>query len=485
VNPPPNAIGETDPAPKSGPRASWFKRVRRDLRITIQRQTTALQGGFTQPGAATQQAAVKAGVASLSSLEARLANPLLRIAVFGLVSRGKSAVINALLGEALLPTGPLHGVTRWPRSVYWRPKIEAVHDGEDLPQIELIDTPGLDEVEGEARGAMAQEVAHQADLILFVVAGDITRTEYEALVELQTARKPLVLVFNKIDLYPDTDRQAIVDTLTKLWRQGDGQDPNVALSVDEIVRVAAAPASLQVRVEWPDGQITHEWETPAPDIAPLKTALVTIARQDGTALIALNALREADHLETEVARRAMALHQADADALILKFAKYKAIAVAFNPIAVLDLAGGFVTDLVMIRSLAKLYGLPITQHETRKLWGAIAKSTGTLLLSELGSGLLMGMGKSAAAAWSLFDGAAGGSALIGAMATQAAAAGYGTYAVGKAAQIYLERGCTWGPEGVKAMMQDILSQIDTDSTVSRLRQEIEAEINAALGNQSS
>jgi hypothetical protein len=455
----------------------------------VQRQTTALQGGFTQPGAATQQAAVKAGVASLSALEARLANPLLRIAVFGLVSRGKSAVINALLGEALLPTGPLHGVTRWPRSVYWRPKIEAVHDGEDLPQIELIDTPGLDEVAGEARGEMAQEVAHQADLIVFVVAGDITRTEYEALVDLQTARKPLVLVFNKIDLYPDTDRQAIVDALTHLWqkegqqrgRPGGGRDPNVALAVDEIVMVAAAPAPLQVRVEWPDGRITHEWETPSPDIAPLKTALVTIARQDGTALIALNALREADHLETEVARRAMALHQADADALILKFAKYKAIAVAFNPIAVLDLAGGLITDLVMIRSLAQLYGLPITQHEARKLWRAIAKSTGTLLLSELGSGLLMGFGKSAAAAWSVFDSAAGGSALIGTMAAQAGAAGYGTYAVGKAAQIYLERGCTWGPEGVKAMMQDILSQIDTDSTVSRLRQEIEAEINAAMG----
>ena len=449
----------------------------------MQRQTTALQGGFTQPGAATQQAAVKAGVASLSALEARLANPLLRIAVFGLVSRGKSAVINALLGEALLPTGPLHGVTRWPRSVYWRPPIEAVHDGEDLPQIELIDTPGLDEVEGEARGEMAQEVAHQADLILFVVAGDITRTEYEALVDLQTARKPLVLVFNKIDLYPDTDRQAIFEALTHLWQTGGrpGDGPNVALSVDEIVMVAAAPAPLQVRVEWPDGRITHEWETPAPDIAPLKTALITIARQDGTALIALNALREADHLETELARRSMALHQVDAEALILKFAKYKAIAVAFNPIAGLDLAGGLVTDLVMIRSLAKLYGLPITQHETRKLWRAIAKSTGTLLLSELGSGLLMGFGKSAAAAWSVFDSAAGGSALIGAMATQAAAAGYGTYAVGKAAQLYLERGCTWGPEGVKVMMQDILSQIDTDSTVSRLRQEIEAEINAALG----
>ena len=44
-----------------------------------------------------------------------------RIAVFGLVSRGKSAVINALMGEKVLETGPLNGVTRFPRSIRWSP----------------------------------------------------------------------------------------------------------------------------------------------------------------------------------------------------------------------------------------------------------------------------------------------------------------------------------------------------------------------------
>jgi len=70
------------------------------------------------------------------------------------------------------------------------------------------------------------------------------------------------------------------------------------------------------------------------------------------------------------------------------------------------------------------------------------------------------------------------SALLSVMAAQAGAAGYGTYAVGKAAQVYLEQGCTWGPNGVKAVMKDILSQIDSDSTVSRLRQELEAQLMA-------
>ena len=463
----------------SPPAHHRFKRVRQVLRQTVQRYQPTLRQPLSDQTQQSQKAAVQAGVDALSALETRLAQPVLRIAVFGLVSRGKSAVINALMGEAILPTGPLHGVTRWPRSVYWQPPIEAVHDVDELPQIELIDTPGLDEVAGEARGAMAQEVAQQADLILFVVAGDITRTEYEALVTLQAARKPLLLVFNKTDLYPDTDQQAIYEGLTQLWRSSASRTPNAALAVDDVVMVAADPAPLQVRVEWPDGKVTHEWEKLPAQIDALKQALLTIARQDGTALIALNALREADSLETDMARRAIALHHEEAEALIWKYAKYKALAVALNPIAVFDLAGGFITDLVMIRALAKLYGLPITQHEARQLWQAIAKSSGTLLLSEIGTGLLMGTGKGAAAVWSMFDSAGGFSALLSVMAAQAGASGYGTYAVGKAAQVYLEQGCTWGPNGVKAVMQDLLSQIDSESTVSRLRRELEAQLMAS------
>ncbi|MEM9503366.1 MAG: GTP-binding protein [Cyanobacteria bacterium P01_E01_bin.43] len=463
----------------SPPAHHRFKRVRQVLRQTVQRYQPTLRQPLSDQTQQSQKAAVQAGVDALSALETRLAQPVLRIAVFGLVSRGKSAVINALMGEAILPTGPLHGVTRWPRSVYWQPPIEAVHDVDELPQIELIDTPGLDEVAGEARGAMAQEVAQQADLILFVVAGDITRTEYEALVTLQAARKPLLLVFNKTDLYPDTDQQAIYEVLTQLWRSSASRTPNAALAVDDVVMVAADPAPLQVRVEWPDGKVTHEWEKLPAQIDALKQALLTIARQDGTALIALNALREADSLENDMARRAIALHHEEAEALIWKYAKYKALAVALNPIAVFDLAGGFITDLVMIRALAKLYGLPITQHEARQLWQAIAKSSGTLLLSEIGTGLLMGTGKGAAAVWSMFDSAGGFSALLSVMAAQAGASGYGTYAVGKAAQVYLEQGCTWGPNGVKAVMQDLLSQIDSESTVSRLRRELEAQLMAS------
>ncbi len=450
------------PSPASPKLPPLLHRVHQVLRQSQQ------QGGLRSP--------TESGDSPLATLEARLSQGVLRVAVFGLVSRGKSAVINALLGEPLLATGPLHGVTRWPRSVYWRPPVEAVHDPQDLLQVELIDTPGLDEIDGEGRGAMAQEVAEQADLILFVVAGDITRTEYEAMEALQVARKPLVLVFNKIDLYPDTDRQAIRAALKALWQQRHPQATQSTLVVDDIVMVAAAPAPVPVQVEWPDGRSGVEWETPAPEIGPLRQVLIQLVRQDGAALIGLNVLRQADGVAQAGVQARLSQQAEAAEALIWQFAKYKALAVAFNPVMVLDVLGGIMADLALIRALAKLYGLPITNHETRRLWWAIAKSSGGLILGEVGTGLLMGGGKTAAAAWGAIDGVGGFSALVATMTAQAGAAGYGTYAVGKAAQVYLAQGCTWGPAGIKTAMADILATVDQDSTVARLSREIAAEL---------
>ena len=453
--------------------------ARQTISQAISRYSAALQGSYGNQAMA-HKSAVKSGLTQLENLTTKLDSRSLRIAVFGLVSRGKSAVINALVGETVVETGPLHGVTRWPRSVYWHPG-DSTRSAEDQPwQVELVDTPGLDEVGGEVRSEMAQTVAHQADLILFVVAGDITRTEYEALTRLRKEQKPLLLVFNKTDLYPDVDRQTVYQTLDRLRRSPGSTSDGEPLAVDEVIMVAACPAPVQVRVEWPDGRVGYEWESPPAHIAPLRTALVTILQQDGPALVALNALRSARAIEDQMVSHVSDLHSERADELIWQFAKYKAAAVALNPVAVLDLLGGIASDLVMIRSLARLYGFPITNYEASRLWKAILKSSGILVLSELGSALL-GAAKTTAALFSLFDSAAGLSALAGAMTAQASAAGYGTLAVGKAAKTYLEQGCTWGPEGISAAMTEILQQTNTSATLAQLRYDIQTRLSEVSG----
>jgi hypothetical protein len=455
------------------------EQARSSLRQAIDRYIPQLKMTRLDTQELNRQAAVKNGIDQLTTLMNKLDGSLLRVAVFGLVSRGKSAVINALMGEKVLETGPLNGVTQWPRSVYWLPEL-ATSQGQTPLKIELIDTPGLDEIEGQARGEMAQEIAQQADLILFVVSGDVTQTEYLALQQLYATRKPLLLVFNKADLYPESDRASVAQNLQTLWQKAESKAdlPPGACLVDEIVLISAEPAPLQVRVEWPDGRISEEWEQPIAQIEPLKTALLKVVREDGPTLVALNALRQAGIIEQKLASETAELNQAGANELIWSYAKYKAIAVALNPVAILDMLGGIGSDIVMIRALSRLYGFPMTRFEASKLWQSIIRSSGTLLLSEFGTSLLLGFGKSGAAIWSAFESFSGLTAYAGAMSAQAAAAGYGTYAVGQAAKVYLQQGCTWGPTGVNTVMQSILSQAKADSTLERLQ----AEIKETVGN---
>lgn len=455
---------------------SHLKSARASLKQVLAQYGQLSRQRQTSPNL-TLQAAIKPEVEVLKSTLDKLDQGVIRIAAFGLVSRGKSAVLNALIGQKVLQTGPLNGVTQWPRSVRWTP------NNSGKVQVELIDTPGLDEIQGQTRAQMARTVARQSDLILFVVAGDITRTEYQALLELEQAQKPLILVFNKIDLYPEQDIEAIY---RKLQQLGGTAHQSKLLTPNEIVRVAAEPIPRQLRVEWPDGHISYEWDTPKPQVDELKQKLLELLNREGRSLLALNAMVQAREASTAIARKAVELRDQEAEALIWKFARYKGIAVGANPIAILDLIGGAGADLALIRALGKLYDLPMTNYEAGKLWKTILFSSGGLLLGELGSGVLMGLGKSTAAAvGAAGEGALGVTTYAGTAIAQATLAGYGAYRVGRVAQTYLEQGCTWGPLGANTVIQDILNQVEPNTILFRLRQELTGSFNSGLNSQDS
>jgi uncharacterized protein len=450
-------MSNPDTTNSPAPASLDLDRARASLQQSLSRYAAAQVGEVS--------ASLQSDLDTLAHTLTKLEQSNYSIAVFGMVSRGKSAVLNALMGKKVLETGPLNGVTRFPRSTRWSP------DG--TIQIDLIDTPGLDEIDGEARGKMAAEVVRQADLILFIIAGDITQLEYQSLCELRQAQKPLLLVFNKSDLYPAAERQSIYQQLQNL-SGGNASDELLQrlLSADEVVMVAADPTPLQVRIEYPDGTKKSEWEKPAPQIAPLQAKIQELLAREGRSLLAINALVQARSAEANLAKSTLESMQSEANALVWKFAQYKAVAVAANPIAVFDVLGGVLVDLLLIRSLAKLYNLPMTNYELTKLLNGIVFSSASLLLGELATGLVFGVGKTA----SLIVGASLNVTAIpgylGAGAIQAAIAGYGAYMVGKAAQTYLEEGCTWGQLGANTVIQEILDRVDDVTIISRLRDEL-------------
>jgi small GTP-binding protein len=407
------------------------------------------------------QGAVRQDIQAMHQALAKLEQRVFKIAAFGLVSRGKSTVINALLGEKRLETGPLHGVTQWPQSVRWC--------SNDKIQIDLIDTPGLDEIAGGARAAMAQTVAHQADLILFIIAGDITQTEFVALQTLRQAQKPLLLVFNKIDLYPEQDQQQIFAQLQSLTPAGEDSP---IFSAEDIVLVAAEPPPIMVRVEYgnspqgsrPSPALEERWEKPAPQLDQLRQKIFTILNRDGSQLLALNALRQVEQAEKNIATKTIEIRTAEADQLISKYMRYKALAIAVNPIGLLDLAASLIADLLLIRGLARLYGLPITSYEAGRIWKKVLIGSGGILLSQWVSVLFLGLQKTA----SLVENPSNLAAYAGAAALQGGVAAYSTYIVGEGAKIYLVQGASWGNTGTSRAIARIKNDAPPDSMLRRL-----------------
>jgi small GTP-binding protein len=273
-------------------------------------------------------------LAEISFLEEKLDKCAIAIAVFGMVSRGKSSLINALLGQKLSETGAIHGITRNIAVYEW-------NAGGKI-QLRLIDTQGIDEVGGEVRGAIALEAAKQADLILFVIAGDMTRLEQEAIANLQKSYKPILLVFNKTDLYPECDRIAIHQALQNV-------EMRKLISPQEIVLTSVEPKPVKVRIQYSDGRDSQEiWEQPKPDIQALKERILDLLNTEGKELLSVNVLRSLLEIQNTVTQRYVQRLQASTAIASLVFIT-EAIGVLISPLRWVDgLISGGVTGLFVI-----------------------------------------------------------------------------------------------------------------------------------------
>jgi small GTP-binding protein len=370
----------------------------------------------------------------------------LHIAVFGRVSVGKSALLNALLGEERFAVSALHGETRHSDMAPWQ-EVE-------VGGVYLIDTPGINEISGEARERMAEDVAGRADLVLFVVDGDLTQTEYQAIQSLHQRNRPILVVLNKSDRYTGEERELLLASLRQKLEH--------LVATTYIVPAAANPAEriyLQTDEQGREHEIRRR---PLPDVARLADSLWQLIEKEGMALCALNASLFAGELSDEVAGRIVKVRQEVAERVIRGYCLGKGVAVALNPIPVADLVAALALDASMVMHLARVYGMSVSRGEAGELIKTIGAQMALLMATVWTVNL---------AASALKAGSIGLSTLVTA-AAQGAMGYYTTYIVGKAAQRYFAQGRSWGSDGPKTIVQQILESVDKDSILEQAREDI-------------
>jgi len=161
---------------------------------------------------------------------------LFLIVVVGEFNSGKSAVINALLGQRILEEGVIptttkihilrYGETGEKRALSER-QIYFTLPFEFLSNLSIVDTPGTNAIIREHE-VITSGFIPLSDLVLFITSADrpLTESEREFLEHIKQWGKKIVFVINKIDILKnDYDRIQIENFIKENARSFLGDDP--------------------------------------------------------------------------------------------------------------------------------------------------------------------------------------------------------------------------------------------------------------------
>jgi len=138
---------------------------------------------------------------------------LFLIVIAGEFNAGKSALVNALLGEKVLPEGATPTTSRVTLIKWGEQAAEQVQDEGFaiytyplplLKELNIVDTPGTNAII-RRHERLTDEYVPRSDLVLFVTSADhpLTESERQFLERILTWGKKIVFVMNKLDILED------------------------------------------------------------------------------------------------------------------------------------------------------------------------------------------------------------------------------------------------------------------------------------------
>ena len=272
----------------------------------------------------------------------------LQISVYGRVGVGKSSLLNALIEEQIFPTDIINGNTKNINSVQWRKQFKS------LNKVELIDLPGIDEIDNSNKEKINFHHALDTDLILFVIDSDITQIELNYLEKLLSNKKPIILILNRCDQW---NKKEIKLILSSIYKKLSFYKNNPKISL-----VASSPRKAKIKI---DGTIRSVQKPPK--LNTLKNDIKDIIDQSGYLLLCINSLRIADNFYKSLKENRLLKKRQEAQSLIGKYATLKASGVAINPFLMIDFISGLAFDSALVIQLSKLYNLKVGGSFARQL----------------------------------------------------------------------------------------------------------------------
>ena len=213
-----------------------------------------------------------------------------------------------------------------------------------------------------------------ADLVLLLVAGDMTASELNQLETLVSEGYQVLVVLNKQDQYTPMDKAVVLDRIKG----------RVAERGVEVVAIAANPNPIKVRRHLESGEITESFEQPAADITPLTQKLDSFIAEP-TPLVMASTLRQTKVLQQRIIQE-INLYRRQKAMPVIEQMQWIAAGTAFaNPIITVDLLATAAINGQLVLDLGAIYGQKFSVDQAKAAAGTIAELTVKLGLVELAS----------------------------------------------------------------------------------------------------
>ncbi|UBF24995.1 DUF697 domain-containing protein [Kovacikia minuta CCNUW1] len=214
---------------------------------------------------------------------------------------------------------------------------------------------------------LAQQQTIAADLVLFLVTGDITESEFQTVKHL-AASKRILLLLNKQDQYLPEERSLLLNQLQQRTRG--------ILAATDVVAVSAAPNPLKVRQHQSDGSCKEWLEEQKPDISALTQRLEQILQQESQQLVLNSSFNHAAALRIQARTVLNDVRRTRAMPVIEQFQWIAAGTAFVSPLPSMDLVATVAINAQMIVDLGTIYRQKFSLQQAQKS----ATALGSLLL---------------------------------------------------------------------------------------------------------
>jgi uncharacterized protein len=225
----------------------------------------------------------------------------------------------------------------------------------------LLTSADLDDAE-------ALKIGRAADLVIFLVDGDLLESELNVLLELNRAYRRSVIVLNKQDQYLPKEQ---VELLDKIRDRVSGM-----IVTEDVMTIATQPRPIKVRQHQSDGS-TQEWlEEPEPQVESLTQRLQSILVNDAQKLIMASSLGNAEALKVAARQQLNEKRRSRAMPMIERSQWIVAGTAFATPFPAIDLLAAAAINGQMVADLSNLYQQKFSLDQAK----TIAKTLSELMI---------------------------------------------------------------------------------------------------------